>query len=360
MRIAFDHRIFTAQVHGGVSRVHARLARELAAQGETVRIVAPLHANAYLAGSPLVEGRAIAPSRAGRLAMRLAARLLAPSRLAGFRPDVIIETWYDPPAPASRTPRITIVHDMIHELFPQHFPAGDPTAAWKAAAIAAADHIVCISENTRADLLALHPGAASKSSVIPLGCDPWPDGPALVHPRPYLLFVGHRGGYKNFAGLVAALAHAGAAVDCDVLAIGGGALTPAERQQISAAGLDGRIHQRGADDAGLAAAYRGAAALVYPSLYEGFGLPPLEAMAAGTPVIAIRASSIPEVCGDAALYADPGDTTGLAAAITTVLGDPARRAALVTAGQARVAMFGWARAAAAWKTLCAGLVTNGF
>ncbi len=356
MRIAFDHRIFTAQVHGGVSRVHARLALELAAQGDDVRIIAPLHANAYLAGSPLVEGRAIAASRPGRLAMRLAARLLGPRQLAAFRPDVIVETWYDPPAPAFAAPRVTIVHDMIHELFPQHFPNGDPTAAWKAAAIAAADHIVCISENTRTDLIARHPAAAAKSTVIALGCDAWPAGPALVHPRRYLLFVGHRGGYKNFAGLIAALALAGDAADCDVIAVGGGSFTAAEQATIASARMAARFHQRGADDAGLAAAYRGAAALVYPSLYEGFGLPPLEAMAAGTPVIAIRASSVPEVCGDAALYADPGDIEGLAAAIIAVLGDPARRAVLVAAGCARVAGFGWDRAAAQWRQLCRRLV----
>jgi len=99
-------------------------------------------------------------------------------------------------------------------------------------------------------------------------------------------------------------------------------------------------------DARLDALYRDAAALVYPSLYEGFGLPVLEAMARGTPVVATRASSVPEVLGDAGVLLEPGEgAAGWAASLDAIIGQPDRRAALGNAGRARAAAFTWERTA---------------
>jgi alpha-1,3-rhamnosyl/mannosyltransferase len=95
------------------------------------------------------------------------------------------------------------------------------------------------------------------------------------------------------------------------------------------------------DDAALAALYRRAAVLAYPSLYEGFGFPPLQAMRAGVPVVATRAGSLPEVLGDGALLVDPGDRDGLAAALDRCLADDAVRAGLVASGSRWVARFSW-------------------
>ena len=95
----------------------------------------------------------------------------------------------------------------------------------------------------------------------------------------------------------------------------------------------------------LPALYTGAAVFVYPSLYEGFGLPPLEAMACGTPVVVSDTSSLPEVVGDAGVLVDPGDVAALADALASLLVDPARRAALSAAGRRRAATFTWERAA---------------
>jgi glycosyltransferase involved in cell wall biosynthesis len=118
-------------------------------------------------------------------------------------------------------------------------------------------------------------------------------------------------------------------------------------QAVQRAGLEGRVVFPGyVDDADLPALYSAAAVFVYPSLYEGFGLPPLEAMACGTPVISSNAASLPEVVGDAALLVDPTDTTALAQALHAVLSQPSLHADLRKRGLSQAARFSWQRCAA--------------
>lgn len=360
MKIAFDAQIFAAQHHGGVSRAHARLATALATAGHDARIIAPFHINAYLADAPH-SGTALADTRWNRRLARIGNMVAEPLAMARLAPDIVQETYYRAAPPSARPfgkrPRsVVMVYDMIHERFPDSFPAGDPTVARKAAAIARADHLLCISESTRRDLIAHHPGAATRSSVCLLGFDPPGPGTGFTSERPFLLFVGQRGGYKNFAGLLAAYAASPALrADFDLLAVGGGSFTPDESAEIARHGLTSQVRQRAADDRALQACYAAATVFIYPSLYEGFGIPPLEAMAAGTPVVAMNASSVPEVCGPAAAYAQPDDPGSLQSAIESVALSPATASALVTAGHARLQLFSWDRsaatAAAAYKAL---------
>ncbi len=352
MRIAFDAEIFTQQHHGGVSRAHARLAGALAARTHQVRINAAVHVNAYLSGlsAEVAPGLALADTSLNRRLARLVNRVAEPVGIARFSPDIVQETYYRrQPVGPRRGARVLMVYDMIHELFPAQFTADDPTAALKAAAVARADHVLCISESTRTDLLRFHPAATARSSTLLLGFDPAPPGieaPPPPDQRPYLLFVGQRGIYKNFAGLLASYAASPALrAEFDLLAVGGGTFSASETEAIARHGLSGRVHQRPADDRALAGLYAGASVFIYPSLYEGFGIPPLEAMAAGTPVVAMRASSVPEVCGTAARYAEPNDPASLTVAIEAVALSPATAAALVQAGRARLQAFSWERTA---------------
>lgn len=340
MRIAFDQQIFTSQRHGGISRYVTRLASALDALGHTTRIVAPLHINTYLSTLPptLVRGLNLGDGLwAGRAARRLAGPLAGPMIAAG-RPDIVHGTYYGRMQAPRGARTVLTVHDMIHEKFPESFPSGDPTATAKRAAVLRADHVMCVSENTRRDLIELIPQAAAKCSVTRLGFDAGFARPKpAMRARPWLLFVGPRAGYKNFKALAEAVAMQRALDDFDIVAVGGGALTEAERNAVARLGLGNRVIQQGADDATLASLYAGAAAFVYPSLYEGFGIPPLEAMAASCPVVVTRAASVPEVCGDAAEYGD-GSAGSLSDAIMRALG---RADDLRAAGRARLATFSW-------------------
>ena len=354
MRIAFDPQIFGWQEYGGISRYFYELARELAVNcGQEVAVFSPLYVNRYLAGAPTelrVVGRpAPCLPKSGRVYRTLNSLLAAPL-LRRYQPEILHETYYAAKGLAPRGARVVLtVFDMIHERFSENFSALDPNSREKALAVARADQVICISEQTRRDLVELLGVDPGKISVVHLGfsltCAAKQRLP--LPPRPFLLYVGKRGGYKNFAALLAAFAASPVLLaSFDLLCFGGGALTTAERKIMARLGLPAeRVRQVGGDDAVLAALYQSAAALVFPSLYEGFGIPPLEAMSFDCPVIASGVSSIPEVVGDAAEIFDPRDVDALRLAMERVVGNESLRLSLIARGRERIKLFSWNRCA---------------
>jgi len=352
MRIAFNSDIFLLQEHGGISRYFTQLAQALAALGEEPRVFAPLHWNAYLDDLPpgLVDGRRLPTRRFGRL-WPAYNRWSVKGKILRWGAEVLHETYFNGQK-STGVPTVLTIYDMIHELFPEQFSPTDATSELKKRAVEKADHVICISENTRRDLMALFGVPAAKISVIHLACDPLPPvEPNHLDPRlperPFLLFVGHRGRYKNFRRLLEAVGSTPVLRDeFDIVAFGGGPLAPDElRTAISLGIRPGHLRQLGGDDLLLATCYRQARAFVYPSLYEGFGLPPLEAMACRCPVVASNTSSMPEVIGAAASFFDPSDTASTAEAIMAVACDEDRRSDLIAMGAARVKQFSWSRCA---------------
>lgn len=354
MKIAFDHQIFALQRFGGISRYICALADQLLqlpGLDDAVRIFAAAHVNDYLRGCEAYGGGVRLPwFRGASRVCRMADALLAPRAMRRFSPDILHETYYAiGPVPQRRARVVLTVHDMIHELFPQSFCDASAMAAVKRRAVARADRIICVSENTRSDLIRLQGVDPGKVSVVHLGCMPArpASGTAPDIARPYLLYVGARRGYKNFRGLLAAYASAPQLRDnfC-LVAFGDGRFRPDERQAFELLGLKAAqvVNVQGSDQV-LAALYRNAAAFVYPSFYEGFGLPPLEAMSHGCPVVCSRTGSIPEIVGAAACFFDPLSTDSMAAAILQVVDDGSFAAALRAMGFERIKAFSWRRCA---------------
>jgi glycosyltransferase involved in cell wall biosynthesis len=353
MRIAYDHSIFTIQEFGGVSRYFARLADHLRTPTSQPRIFAPIHINQYLTDLPpeLVFGKRVAKYPKF---LKAAARSLnftaAQTAIKMWNPEVLHETYYGEHAMAQgKAARVVTIHDMITEIFPEKFSKAALVTKRKKQAIDRADHVICISENTRADLLKYLDVPPQKISVIHHGVDALPVHPTQVAKteKSYFLYVGSRLEYKNFNVLLRAFATSKHLKQSfDIVAFGGGPATIEEKELISKLGLHAdSIKFVAGSDISLSNFYRGACAFVYPTQYEGFGFPPLEAMALGCPVICSNSSCMPEVVGDAAVLFNPSSVDELRTALEKTAGSETLRAGLISLGKKRHALFSWSKCA---------------
>lgn len=260
--------------------------------------------------------------------------------------DLFISTYYTVPM---GTPSLFLAYDMIPEVMGMNLQEAPWVA--KHAAMRHAQGFAAISGSTARDLNKYFPGAAlADIAVLTLGVNPVfkPCSPSDLEAfrqrhslhHPFVLMVGFRHGYKNGRLLFDALGRM-PEPGLEVVCVGG---LPTLEPELQALAPRLRAHMLQLDDQELALAYGAAVALVYPSLYEGFGLPVLEAMACGCPVIAARASSIPEVGGEAIQMVGGQDPQEVLEALA-VLRDPNQRKAFVEAGLSRVQGFTWAKAA---------------
>jgi glycosyltransferase involved in cell wall biosynthesis len=268
--------------------------------------------------------------------------------LRGSNWDVFHPTYYDPYflRHLHGRPFVLTIHDMTHELYPEGLSDRKTTPRRKALLASRASRIIAVSENTRTDVIRLLGVPPEKVVTVLHGNSLKPGAleprvPALG--KPYWLYVGARQNYKNWDLLVRALGARANQSDYLVM-VGGGALSPSEIQALGQAGLSGRFHQTGASEAELAGWYSGARGLVYPSLYEGFGMPLVEAMSWGCPVVAAQASCLPEIGGEAALYFDPRSVDDLMGTLSR-MEDPQVRTRLIDAGRGRSQRFTWESAA---------------
>jgi glycosyltransferase involved in cell wall biosynthesis len=357
MRITFDHQAFCRQTAGGISRYFCRLAQELALEQQEVGVFAPFYRNVYLKDLPprIVHGYSVKnyPPKTAGFCVEVNA-WLAKSMMHRWQPDIVHETYFSSRAmsPAG-CPSVITVFDMISELdalqtssTPIDFKKTD-----KYKAVERAEHVICISEHTRQDLVRLFNIPESKLSVIHLGCDQPAAAqrptPITKSSKPYLLFVGLRGGYKNFDGMLRGIAASRRLInEYDVIAFGGEAFTTPELSLIHSLGFkENQVTQVAGHDQKLNSLYQQAAALIYPSKYEWFVLPPLEAMAMQCPVISSDASCMPEIIGEAAQYFDPNQTGSIQLAIESVVFDQGTIQNLISKGNQRVGQFTWANCA---------------
>lgn len=359
MNIAYDSQIFCAQTYGGVSRYFCEIATRISRLPDAqVTVVAPMAVCAYLQNVPseIISGFKAPQINRFRLTQRVFGVLAGDLMLRAKAPSLIHETYFSPYRLGSkRARRVITIHDMIHEKFASSFPYADKTAAYKASAAERADHVICVSESTRRDAIEILRLSPEKITVVHHGfalmsisIGDVVDGSSAAITRPFLLYVGHRGGYKNFMRLLETYASSKTLANSFTLVcFGGGPLQASEVRAMHHLGLkEGQVLQLSGSDELLASLYRKARAFVYPSMYEGFGIPPLEAMAHDCPVICSETSSIPEVVGNAGEYFDPANVESIRGAIERVLSSDCHRNTLIQNGRERIKLFSWDRCAA--------------
>ncbi len=373
MRVVIDARSALDPRKTGVGHYASQLVRHLPAADPGAEFVAW-----YLHAKGLLKPRRFFPGVEGlhEKASRFPARLFEPiaSRLGVPRLewltgefDALLATNFLPPATRSRGV-VMVVHDLAFRLFPETAPQVDARwlrrfHGWLRECAA----IIVPSEAAKGDLVGLEHVAPERVHVVRHGVDAEsfrsasPEAIAEARRRfglgeaPYVLFVGGIEPRKNLEALVGAFASLEAAKGTGLVIAGGPVRwipAFAERLRAKVGALPSGVRERVVltgyvSDADRVALLGGATALAYPSLYEGFGFPVLEAMAARVPVLTSNVSSLPEVAGEAALLVDPHDEAAIADGLRTLLSDADLRDQLRAAGLARAATFTWEAAARA-------------
>jgi len=360
MRIVYTHNVFGYQAYGGISRYLVEVIKRIPAEEAQVQVFAGLHINQYLGGLPGVIGIRVPVLNHAGFGQRIINRLIQLIRMrvnnlierAFLRTDdqTILHLSYYTRRHFKKGVKIVVtVYDMIHELFPQYYPPWDRTTHRKRLCCERADRLIAISHCTKKDLVNLLGIDEKKVTVIYLGNsleNTMPEDCVKIVDRPYLLYVGERGGYKNFNHLIKAFSHSPPLRnDFALVCFGGRNFTPHERKRLSSLGIDHLVHYVSGSDSLFAGYYKNARALVFPSLYEGFGLPPLEAMGLGCPVICSNKGPIPEIVGEAGIYFDPEDVNNMQYILEKALYDDTLLEEMVKRGYQRSSTFSWDRTA---------------
>jgi glycosyltransferase involved in cell wall biosynthesis len=368
MRILFDHQILDAQIRGGISRYFHQIISTIQGRG-LAEIRLPClytdneHFHPFLSELGLrrngartllvqkLRGTKLASREVERSWRRTKQRLNKRATIDELKSqnfDLFHPTYYDPYFldHLRGKPFVLTIYDMIHEMFPGYFNPCDKTSEHKALLAREAAGIIAISSSTKADILRYLDVDPGKIEVIHLASFLNGESEEIAVPGHYVLYVGERCRHKNFRTLLLAFANLAAAFpSLHLVCASQKSFDRSELDLIRTLGLAGRCASLPVDDEQLAFLYRKAALLAVPSLYEGFGLPVLEAFAAGCPVALSETSCFPEIAGDAAVYFDPSDVTAIERALERLLADSALRQKLMRRGQERLQSFSWATAA---------------
>jgi alpha-1,3-rhamnosyl/mannosyltransferase len=379
MRIAIDAR-YVADHFPGIGRYTYNLALALAQLDQPHTLVLlhnPALPNSRYDIAALARFRSVELVATDARPFTISEQLAIPRLLRRARADLYHAPYYVRPYAGLPCPSVVTLYDIIPRLFPAE---ASPRArrlfdTLTRLAIRASRRVIAISESARADLAAAYQVPPGRIAVTPLAADPrfQPQTPAAVAavrsayglPERYILALASNKPHKNLPRLVEAFAQVLQIADYKLQNTDPNLQSAIYNMQLVIAGhWDPRYPQARAlaERLGLGEAVRflsgvaeddlpallsGAEIFVFPSLYEGFGLPPLEALACGTPVLCGDTSSLPEVVGDAALLADTRDTAALAGGLARLLGDAALRERLRAAGPHRAAQFSWGATAVA-------------
>lgn len=364
-------RVFYTGRFGGVSRYVCELTEELIKLGSKVYIPIRNTPNEYLKKAPFYK-QVINCIPVSNFFIRCSKRILQVTPLRNIANKIFRRLEgvlfakkgeYDIVHPSHTyateilpyikdKPLVVTIHDMIDEIyFCKDSAQHRITSARKKAFALQANKIIAISENTKKDLVRLFNIPEDKVAVIYHGNSlKLPNHKVSIEPplpEKYILYVGLRSHYKNFIVLANAFALiAEKYPELKLICAGGGSFTDEETEILKKLNIAEKIEQRSITDEELATMYNRSQCFVYPSKYEGFGLPLLEAFECGAPVICSSASCFPEIAGDAALYFEAENVEDLLRQLTTIIEEPAIREKLKIAGKERVKLFTWDKTAA--------------
>lgn len=351
--VVCDGIIYCLQSHGGISRIYDEilprmcelddsLSVTLVTQGRCAHAL-PAHRRITRRAIPHIE-RYLRPGRLWRPIIPWARRVAIWACLGHAKGRIWHSTYYTRPVHWDGVQVVTVV-DMVHERFPNLFVGvrHDQFREQKRRCVLSADAVICISETTRQDVLQYYDIDVRLTYVIPLAySDVFAplDNAQVPLARPFLLYVGRRHAYKQFWLLVETYARWMLHTEVS-LAVVGPPWSLDEQRRLTELGVVERVHLLpDVSDGVLCALYNQAVAFVYPSLYEGFGIPLLEAMACGCPVVASKIPSTIEVAGQCPIYFEPGRQESLRAALDRALleGRDVQRTRL---GRERVCRYSW-------------------
>jgi len=349
MRIFVDGIIFSLQKKGGLSRIFAEVLSAMRAQDKTAQIT--LFAPSWPAN---IAGKCLAKLH----------RFCYLRLLSNPKGTIWYSSYYTLPPKPWNGPVVMLVADLIHELYP-HFFTGQRNEEFrerKRHCILSADAIICISETTKQDVIKYYGVDASKVYAVKLShTDHFQFMPELLKAKreiekSFLLYIGTRVHYKNFDFLMKAFAQWQKSKNIDIVLVGP-PLNDAEKTALVQLGIIEHVHVLdGVDDQRLRVLYHQALAFVYPSIYEGFGIPLLEAMACDCLVIASDIPSSREIAGDVPFYFRLDDMDGLIGCMDAVgqtQGSDCRQK-----GIAHAALYSWDRTAKESLTVFKHILVN--
>ena len=359
MKILLDPQIFLTQKFGGISRLFVEVWKR-SIDHEQIKIECPLlYSENYHLNEIGLEPKNLFNifhklnfKGTGRIKDLLKTYSInsTKKKLKSQQFDVFLSTYYDTYFldHLNKKPFILTVYDMIHEIYPEYFTSDTKTVVQKKILIEKADKIIAISKQTKKDILRFYPAVSpEKIDVVYLSQSIIDNGSkTILLPKNFLLFVGNRGAYKNFRLFVeTAVPFLKADPSLYIVCAGGGKLSAKELEMLLELNISNKVLQKDYKDSELASFYKAAKVFVFPSAYEGFGIPTLEAMKCGCPVILADSSCLPEVGDDAVMYFESDNASSLANAIDRMLNDESLRKELTEKGFKQVNKFSWEKTA---------------
>ncbi|MGJ1324204.1 glycosyltransferase family 4 protein [Sphingobacterium faecium] len=344
MKVLFDYQIFVAQKFGGISRYFAELMNGVdKVEGMSSSLNVFGNINHYLSEKHIgafnfVEKIKKYERKTHKIIKKN--QLVTLNSLLDPSIDVFHPTYYDPYfIQVLNKPLVITIHDMIYENYPDIFSSDSPIAHHKRLHIEKADKIIAVSEKTKSDILKYYNLNEDKIEVVYHGIDL---NQSLVSedirnlPQSYILYVGNRYGYKNFSLLIQAFSKLSIEFPELKLVLAGSSLAISEQELLYRNHITDKVIQVQATDEQLNLLYMKALFFVYPSLYEGFGLPILEAFKNGCPVLLSNASCFPEIAGDAAAYFEAGSLDSFVSEMKSLLESELLREDLVKKGKEKL------------------------